>query len=180
MTGDFHVKLLDAADADAYWRLRLEALEQDPEAFGSAAEEHRAADPAGFAQRVRAEPGGSFVVGAFRAGRLLGTARLVREPGVKVRHKAQVQGVYVTQAARGQGVGKALMHALLERARSYDGLQQLTLSVMVPQGAARQLYRSLGFMPWGVEPRAVRVDGAYLDKEHLVLWLPSHATHATG
>jgi hypothetical protein len=36
------IRLLTVDDASEYWRLRLEALEGDPEAFGSSAEEHKA------------------------------------------------------------------------------------------------------------------------------------------
>jgi hypothetical protein len=36
------IRLLTSDDASEYWRLRLEALEGDPEAFGFSPEEHRA------------------------------------------------------------------------------------------------------------------------------------------
>jgi len=34
---------------------------------------------------------------------------------------------------------------------------------------ARSLYRSLGFRSFGIEPRALKVDGSYVDQEHMVL-----------
>jgi hypothetical protein len=36
------MRALTEADTAAYWNLRLEALEQEPESFAEAAEEHRA------------------------------------------------------------------------------------------------------------------------------------------
>jgi RimJ/RimL family protein N-acetyltransferase len=36
---------------------------------------------------------------------------------------------------------------------------------------ARNLYLSLGFKPFGLEPRAMRVGDRYFDEEHMVLSL---------
>jgi hypothetical protein len=39
------IRLLTAADANAYWELRLESLELEAQAFSSSAEEHRRRPP---------------------------------------------------------------------------------------------------------------------------------------
>ena len=38
---EMEIRFLTPDDAAEYWRLRLEALQRDPEAFGSSAEEHQ-------------------------------------------------------------------------------------------------------------------------------------------
>ena len=72
-------------------------------------------------------------------------------------------------SARGRSVGRALITDLI--ARAPQGLEQLLLSVSSAQDAARQLYRSLGFEDYGLERRALKVEGRYVDEAHMVLWL---------
>ena len=68
-------------------------------------------------------------------------------------------------------MARALFEVLLERARSQPGLEQILLTVAVEQTAAKRLYRSLGFEVFGHERHALKVDGAYVDEDHMVLWL---------
>jgi hypothetical protein len=51
------------------------------------------------------------------------------------------------------------------------GLEPVTLSVSVPQEAARRPYRALGFEVYGYETHALKVGETYVDDEHIVLWL---------
>ena len=73
--------------------------------------------------------------------------------------------------ARGRKAGRALVEALVQRARTVEGLEQLVLSVAMTQQAARALYLALGFEPYGYERRALKLGDQYVDEEHMVLWL---------
>lgn len=165
-----NVRLLTDANAAAFSALRLEGLERCPQALSMSAEVWRTLPLEAVAERIRPQPEGSFVVGAFMGGALCGTAGLRRLDG-KERHKAQVWGVYVTERARGRGVGKALLEALIERAKTYPDLEQLSLSVATEQAAARGLYASFGFNVWGLERRALKLPDRYVDEEYRVMWL---------
>ena len=112
-------------------------------------------------------------MGTFAEGTLVGVAGFVREQGEKFRHKGFVWGVYVSERWRGHGVGRQLMTALLEKARAQTGLERITLHVATVQVAARQLYASLGFKPFGCEREALKVAGVYVDEEFLVPRLPT-------
>jgi len=94
-----------------------------------------------------------------------------REQESKSRHKGRVWGVYVTEACRGCGVGRALMRSLIKQAKAQPGLEQIVLTVSTEQVAARRLYESLGFVPFGREPRALLVGGNYVDEDYYVLML---------
>jgi ribosomal protein S18 acetylase RimI-like enzyme len=160
------VRLLGPADAAAFWQLRLQALQQDPQAFGESADEHRASSVETLAARLDATLE-NFVLGAFLDGQLVGTAGFFRNTTLKRKHKGKVWGMYVADAARGQGIGRALLLALLERARQIPDLEEVLLSVAVTQTAARKLYTSLGFTSYGLERNALRVGRQSVDEDYM-------------
>jgi ribosomal protein S18 acetylase RimI-like enzyme len=165
------IRLLTGDDASEYCRLRLEALEGDPEAFSSSPEEHKALSTDEVKRRLGAGGGGFLVAGAFENGQLIGTAGFYREKGPKVRHKGRIWGVYVTPKQRGAGFGRKIMELALERGQAIEGIEQVLLSVAATQTAAAKLYRSLGFEPFGREPRALKIGDRFIDEEYFILYL---------
>ena len=73
-----------------------------------------------------------------------------------------VLGMGVLADYRGQGIGKALIRAVLDRAKSI-GLTRVELTVRAPNKRAFALYEKMGFVVEGVKKNAVRVDGRYED-----------------
>jgi ribosomal protein S18 acetylase RimI-like enzyme len=169
VSNSVEIRFLTPDDAGEWKRLRVEALECDPEAFSASLEEYRSLSVDEVKQRLWSA-GDSLVVGAFHQERLLGMAGFYREKGPKTRHKGRVWGVYVTPEARGKRVGRRMMETLLERCAGIDGIEQILLSVATTQVAAVSLYRSLGFEPFGREPRALKIGHRFIDEEYMVLW----------
>lgn len=163
------IRLLLTDDVDDYWQLRLRALREEPEAFGTAYEESVLTPIEDIAERLIVSDD-SFVLGAYEPD-LAGLVGYYRETGIKRRHKGNVFGMYVIPEARGQGTAHALMSALIDRASKIDGLEQLILSVVASNESAARLYRSLGFKSYGVEPRALRSNSNFLDEELMMLSL---------
>ena len=70
--------------------------------------------------------------------------------------------VYVAGTARGHGVGRALLAALVESARA-GGLWTLQAGVFPENEPSLALHRSLGFRDVGVRERIGRLDGVWRD-----------------
>ena len=164
------VVILQSSDAPQYRKLMLEAYELAADAFTTTAEE-RASEPDSFWVKRIANPAGlSAAFGVFDGVDLVGTVALEFSAKPKTRHKALVIGMYVAPAARGNGVGRALIDAATEYARNREGVLLLTLTATEGNDSAINLYRAVGFEVFGVEPMAIRTPSGYKAKVHM--WLP--------
>ena len=70
--------------------------------------------------------------------------------------------VYVAEAQRGQGLGRALYEELIERLRR-QGFQVACAGITLPNEASVRLHERLGFTPVGVYRRIGWKSGAWRD-----------------
>ena len=146
--------------------IRLQALADSPPAFAERYDVALATGGEDFSSAL----GAGTVWGAFDQDRCVGMAGLNRFVGANVEHKGYVWGVFVSPAARGTGAAQALFQAITDHARAV-GLTVLQLGVGDFNDRAKRLYQSFGFVPFGKEPRAVRLDGRYIDEVLMALEL---------
>ena len=167
------IRPLNETDARDFQELRLRALKEHPDAFSSTYERESAYSMEFVAERLRrtAESRNNFTLGAYLQEELIGVVGFRRIDGVKEQHRGDIWGMYVRSDEQGRGIGKALLSNAIELAKSLPGLEQIELCVVTRNRQARILYASLGFASCGVDPRALLVDGEYLDEERMVLFL---------
>nr|WP_225229868.1 GNAT family N-acetyltransferase [Sporosarcina quadrami] len=163
------IRLLNSLDAENYLNLRLEALQNNPEAFASSYEEEKDQAVEKYESRFKSED--SFTYGAFEKGELIGVITLVKEKLIKLSHRANIVAMYVSPEKRGLGIGKALVKEAVNKAKELNGVEQVYLTVVTTNMTAKKLYSSMGFVILGTEKRALKIDHAYFDEDLMVLFL---------
>ncbi len=165
MSNSAVVRLLGIADVEDYRAIRLSALKTAPEAFGSV----HAMEASRPIEQHAARLTSSFVFGAYAGGLIVGMIGLRPGDGPKDAHKGLLWGFYVEPDSRRDGVGAALISAVLQAARGI--VEQVTLSVVSENAAAIALYEKFGFRRYGLEPRALKSAAGYADEVMMVLFL---------
>jgi len=167
------VRRLRALELADYKALRDAMLAAHPDAFTSDAQAEAARPAQAYLPRLGLDrpQGGHFTLGAWDGRALVGAVSCERDMRLKVRHVGHLIGMMVADHAAGRGIGKALLQECIALARASDGLEVLTLSVTAGNAAAEHLYHRAGFVRYGTQPRAVKLDGRYHDKHLMILSL---------
>jgi RimJ/RimL family protein N-acetyltransferase len=168
------IRPLNENDASAFHAMRVAATINAPEGIASTQEEEAHRTQAETEARLRPTDH-QIVFGAFDGDKLIGIVGLRREPHQKIAHKSLIWGVFVDPAYRRGGIARQLIENAIAHACA-NGALQIHLVVSAHNPRARNLYLSLGFTRYGVEPRGLFVNGRYLDDELMVLFLDNHAT----
>ena len=167
------IRELTKSDALEYRTLRLRALKEYPTVFSASYEVERDWPPERFADRLPETPGSrdSFMLGCFVEGDLVGSLGFFRYEGPKLLHIGRIVAVHVASEQQGNGYGQAMFAAALERARRVPGLALIELTATTTNERAKSLYASFGFEICGTTPRAMSVEGEYIDEHLMVLKL---------
>jgi L-amino acid N-acyltransferase YncA len=167
------IRILTPGEAALYVALRKEMLLESPRSFGASPETDVASDLVGLRSRLENQ-GVNRTFGAFdrATGELLGVVGGGKQgPHKKRAHAFSVWGMYVTPKARGRGLARKLMQALIDYSRTVNGVCLVCLSVGETAPVAQGLYESLGFVEWGREPLSLQIDGEFFTEIFMQLQL---------
>jgi ribosomal protein S18 acetylase RimI-like enzyme len=153
----FRTRRLEPDEWRRFRDIRLRSLKDSPEAFGGTFEGERDSDEVRWRGWLTGD-GWQGDVGAFLAeddvtGGSIGVAVCAlfdAEPGT-----AHLFAMWVDPAARNRGVGRALVRAVVARAKERQA-HGLMLCVTVGNDAAAALYSSCGFVGTADPPRPLR------------------------
>ena len=168
------VRRLEASDVADYRELRLESLKAHPEAFASSWEHEGEKPISWWAGRLETT---TVFGGWVNNSPLVGVAGFWVQDSVKLRHKGVLWGMYVRPEARGTGLAAALVQQVVAHARTL--VEQVCVTVVASNVAARRLYSAAGFEEYGLERRALKVGSEYYDEVLMVLPLNPRPDPAT-
>lgn len=154
------VRRLGAQEWRAYRDLRLRALGDAPDAFGTTLEAAQRYSDAHWEERVSAGAGSEWDLPlvAEDGGRLVGMVWATIDPALP--ETAHVIQMWVAPESRGTGCGAMLLDAVVGWARD-SGARKVVLRVTWGDSPARRLYARAGFEPVG-EPEPIRPGSALL------------------
>jgi RimJ/RimL family protein N-acetyltransferase len=165
--GGYSARRLLSSDAPCYRDLMLHAYENFSEAFTSTANERRAKSLSWWEERIASDDGSSVGFGAFDGEEMVGTAGIEYETRDKTKHKSLLFGMFVRPEYRGHGIGRALIDAALDHARSRPGSLVMQLALTGGNVSAQRLYEACGFTTFGVEPMGLCIEGGFRAKVHM-------------
>ena len=174
-TVSLKVRRLEAGDVEEYRELRLESIRAHPESFGASLESEEDKPISWWAERLQTT---TVWGGWLDDSPLVGVAGLAVHDAPKLRHKGVLWGMYVRPEARGTGLAAALVHQVLAHARTL--VEQVCLTVVASNVAARRLYIAAGFEEYGLERRGLKVGTEYYDQVLMVLPLDRCSERATS
>jgi ribosomal protein S18 acetylase RimI-like enzyme len=174
MMDNLYYRPLEVEDFETYLLLQEEALQNSPELFGSDYESYQAISKLNKEQLFEQflDYPYNFLLACFNSSNMpigmIGFSS--KKDKTNLRHKGEIWGLYVKPDYRTKSIATNLIQHVVDSAKENLGTEQILLKVAVPNTKAYSLYLKLGFLVYGTEIRALKVDNQYVD-EYLMIKL---------
>lgn len=144
-----NIRLLEASEVELkdYKNLRLEALREEPQAYGSSYKDQKNSPDEEWQRWLENYRNGerNWMIFASDGQKLIGMMGAYQADSDVENNEANIIAVYVTKQARGKGVSKLLLKGLLTKLTKDTIIKKVKLAVNIDQVAAVKLYESFGF-----------------------------------
>lgn len=155
---NIEIKILSVNELNDFRAIRLSALEKSPKMFGSTYIAEVAKPPVFFENCLSS----STVFGVYHKNKIIGLATFTQQAGIKFSHKAYLSSVFIEPEFQGKGVAGQLLEEVLEYSK--QKVEQILLTVADDNKPAIHLYKKLGFQTYGIEAKALKDNGVYVDE----------------
>jgi len=154
---------LAVKDWQEYKKIRLDALQNAPQAFGSSYADNREKPDSYWQSRLAdaANGNGSWLLFAKENQQLVGMIGAFIEENEP--DTASIISVFVTGEARGKKISKMLMSAIITELKN-KGIKTAQLTVNTNQLPALNLYKSFGFQVVRIDKQQRMGNGEYVDE----------------
>jgi ribosomal protein S18 acetylase RimI-like enzyme len=149
------IRKLRQSDVLLWKAMRLDSLQQHPENYLSSYEEESLRSLSDWKNILK----NNDIFGLFVGDELVSIVSFSIMSRYKYRHKGEIWGVYTSQEHRGKGYSNTLMQTVLSHAATK--VKQCILTVTDTNHHAYKMYNQLGFKTYGIEPKAIEVDGEF-------------------
>lgn len=166
---NYIVKKIEKSDWRQYRDIRLEALMNEPAAFGSSySAESQRTDEQWQERMIEAEKinGDRFFYGVFDGSILVSIGGAYKNDSAEW----NIIAIYTKKEFRGQGIGKLLMSGLLNDLRRRE-IKKVFLCVNTIQESAVALYKKTGFKITKTIQNELMGDGKYYDEHEMAIEL---------
>jgi ribosomal protein S18 acetylase RimI-like enzyme len=151
------IKKLPQERWEEFKSLRLEALQNDPLAFGSSYEEEINFTEDVWKKRI------SNTLFACHVDNPVGMISFVIPQKIKQNHIAEIFGVFVKVDFRNKKIGKQLIEAALDLIKQNKNVRKIKLTVTTVRESAVKLYSQSGFEIVGKLKSELKFDNKFYD-----------------
>ncbi|MFH1958876.1 MAG: GNAT family N-acetyltransferase [Patescibacteria group bacterium] len=170
MTTQVLIKRLDENDALAYKKIRLLALQTNPEAFLSTldAEYHKSQASFIYELSVAYQNPVWGYYGLFINNKIIGFCQVSKSYLAKQKHIAFLYNLYLNPDYRSKGYAKKLVNFILEKIKTQN-IERIFISYLAKNKSVRGFYDHLDFKQCGVKEKAAKNNNEYDDEVEMVL-----------
>jgi len=143
-------------------KIRLDALMNNPESFGSSYEEAANRDDKKWKERFKDT--NSIVFIAFNHKLPIGVSIVNYESAERFKHLAHIYSLYVKKEFRGKGISNLLIKSIILSTKRRKNIKKIKLNVVKQQIPAINLYKKFGFKIIGELKKEMKIKNRYYDE----------------